>query len=129
MQSEDLRRMSETNAVRTLNEAQPEASQNENRKYARCRPDISIVVAWDAGGTRSVSRVTTVGMGGLFIHTPNPPKEGTTLRLLFDLPNGEVRARAVVRNRKTGKGMGIQFIELRPECRARLNELMKRLLA
>jgi hypothetical protein len=127
--SHALQRMSDANAARTASLTQPEKSQGENRKYPRCRPDMSIVVAWDAGGMRSVSRVTTVGMGGLFIHTPNPPKEGATLRLLFDLPSGEVRARAVVRNRKAGEGMGIQFIELRPECRARLNELMKRLLA
>jgi hypothetical protein len=121
--------MIEANTATTANQTQSESVRRENRKYPRCQPDISIVVAWDAGGTRSVSRVTTVGMGGLFIHTPNPPKEGATLKLLFDLPSGEVRGRAVVRNRKTGEGMGIQFIELRPECRARLNELMKRLLA
>jgi hypothetical protein len=126
--SNDLRQMDEARTATTVGITQPEKAQAESRKYPRCQPDMSIVVAWDAGGSRLVSRVTTVGMGGLFIHTPNPPKEGTTLKLLFDLPNGEVRARAVVRNRKAGEGMGIQFVELRPECRARLNELMKRLL-
>ncbi|MGB0036702.1 MAG: PilZ domain-containing protein [Candidatus Acidiferrales bacterium] len=101
----------------------------ENRKYPRCQLEKGISVAWVTGSIREVSRVTTVGLGGVFIHTPNPPREGTLLRLLFDLPSGEVRARAVVRNRKAGEGMGIQFLELRPEARGRLAEMMRRLLA
>jgi hypothetical protein len=82
-------------------------------------------VAWESTGRREVSRLKTVGLGGLFIHTTNPVAVGTNLRLIFDAPGGEIRARAIVRNTLPGEGMGIQFLELRPESRARLSELIR----
>ena len=63
-------------------------------------------VGWEAAGHRTVSHAETVGMGGLFLHTPSPPAEGSFIRLVFDLKTGEVRARAIVRYSSPGKGMG-----------------------
>ncbi len=67
-----------------------------------------------------------MGLGGLFLHAANPPGVGSTIELVFDLPTGEVRARAVVRTSKAGKGMGIQFVQMRPEDRAKLNRYLDR---
>jgi len=52
---------------------------------------------------------------------------GTLVKLLFDVPGGEVRARAIVRNNKPGEGMAVAFIDMGYEDRARLNQLVERL--
>jgi curved DNA-binding protein CbpA len=83
-------------------------------------------VGWKAAGQTAVSRAETMGLGGLYLHTATPPREGSTLELVFDLPTGEVRARAIVRGSKQGKGMGIQFVQMRPEDRAKLNTYLAR---
>lgn len=86
-----------------------------------------MAVAWDTAGYRELSRVESIALGGLFISTKNPPREGTTIRLLFDAPGGEVRARAIVRNLRKGRGMGIEIIAMQPEHRARLSQCLKKL--
>ena len=63
-------------------------------------------------------------MGGLFLHTPSPLPSGTGIELLFDLKTGEVRARAIVRDSRPGKGMGVQFVQMQPSDRARLNQFL-----
>jgi len=65
-----------------------------------------------------------MGLGGLFLHTANPPSEGSSIELIFDLPTGQVRARAIVRSLQPNKGMGIQFVQMRPEDRAKLNKYL-----
>jgi hypothetical protein len=70
-----------------------------------------------------------LGMGGLFIDAGNPPPVGENIRLYFEVPGGDVRARAVVRCSEKGKGMGVEFIAMGQEERARLNRLIRRLLA
>jgi hypothetical protein len=67
-------------------------------------------------------------MGGLFIDAPDPPPIGENLRLYFEVPGGDVRARAVVRSSEKGKGMGVEFIAMGQEERARLHQLLRRLL-
>jgi hypothetical protein len=87
-----------------------------------------MLVAWQGGGMRCVSRIRTLGMGGVFITTPNPPPVGTILRLVFQVPGGDVHARGTVANVKPGKGMGIEFKGMAGEERARLARLLRRLL-
>jgi len=38
--------------------------------------------------------------------------------LLFDVPEGEVRARAVVRRPSPNKGMAVRFVSMQPESYA-----------
>jgi hypothetical protein len=103
-------------------------SSNKGRRYPRVGLPKGMLVAWQAGGERIVSRVGTIGLGGLFIHTSDPPEIGSIVKLLFQLPGGDVRARAVVRNIKPGSGMGVEFTGMGYEARARLHQLLKRLL-
>ena len=49
------------------------------------------------------------------------PAIRSMVKLLLDLPQGEVRARAVVRRVNPLKGMGLEFISMTQEHRARLN--------
>ena len=81
-------------------------------------------MAWKSAGTSTVSRVEAIGLGGLFLHTSNPPPAGTVIELLFELESGEVRARANVRDSIPGKGMGVQFVQMGTGDRARLHQFL-----
>lgn len=102
---------------------------HSKRKYARIALPRGMLVAWSGGGKRAVSRVSSLSLGGLFIVTSTPPTVGTAVKLLFDVPGGEVRARAVVRRVVPDQGMGLQFSNMNYADRARLNKLMKKLLS
>jgi hypothetical protein len=52
---------------------------------------------------------------------------GDVIQVIFEVPGGDVRARATVRDSQLGKGMGIEFTAMGPEARARLNQLVKAL--
>jgi hypothetical protein len=84
-------------------------------------------VAWEHSGIRKVSSVSVLALGGLFISTPDPPPTGAFIKLILDLPGGEVRARALVCDSQPGKGMGIEFKAMGQDARARLHEVMKAL--
>jgi hypothetical protein len=100
-------------------------AEEKNRRYSRVGLPKGILVAWEHAGVRKVSKVSVLALGGLFIATPNPPPDGDTIRLIFEVPGGDVRARALVRNSQPRKGMGVEFTAMRQEARARLNHLMK----
>ena len=97
------------------------------RRYVRVGLPKGMLVAWEHSGIRKLSRVSVVALGGLFISTPEPPPNGDTIKLIFEIPGGEVRARAVVRDCQPRKGMGIEFTSMGQEARARLYQLMKAL--
>jgi hypothetical protein len=50
------------------------------------------------------------------------------INMLLDMQNGDVRARAIVRRVTPSEGMGIEFISMSPEDRARLNQQLQGLL-
>ena len=98
----------------------PVATTNGLRRYPRIPSPKGTFLAWQGAGKKSVSRVTNLGLGGMYIRTPDPPPPGTFIQLLFDVPAGEVRARALVRCSTPKEGMGVQFIAMQPEDRGRL---------
>ncbi len=100
-----------------------------SRRYQRVGLPKGMLIAWQSRGERIVSRVATLGLGGLFILTPEPPAVGEIVKLIFEVPGGEVRARAVVRDSQPGKGMGMEFTSMGYEARARLHRVLKRLLS
>jgi hypothetical protein len=101
------------------------ASKEKSRRYARVELPKGMLVGWQHYGVRKVSRVRVLALGGLFIATPAPPPVGDVIQLIFEVPGGDVRARAMIRDSQPGKGMGIEFTAMNPEARARLNRLMK----
>ena len=68
-----------------------------------------------------------MGLGGLFLQAAQAPSDGSYIELIFDLPTGQVRGRAIVRDSKPGKGMGIQFVQMKPEDRAKLHRFLSAL--
>jgi hypothetical protein len=97
------------------------------RRYPRVGLPKGMTVAWQAGGERIISRIGTIGLGGLFIYTKRSAEVGSVVKLVFDVPGGEVRARAVVRSYEPGRGMGVEFTAMQFEARARLTQLLRRL--
>jgi PilZ domain-containing protein len=95
------------------------------RRYPRVFLPKGTLVAWEYSGRRNVSSIRVLALGGLFISTPEPPPAGDAIKLIFDVPGGDVRARAVVRDSRPGKGMGIEFTAMGHDARARLHRLMK----
>src|SRR5438270_5526354 len=104
-------------------------SSTAERRYARVKTPKGWVVAWQGASQRRVARLETMGLGGLFISTNNPPQLGTTIQVLFEVDHGEVRARAVVRGVLAGRGMGIEIIAMQPDDRTRLSRWLERLPA
>lgn len=99
------------------------------RRYPRIQTPKGIWVAWQGDNIkRSVSRVSDLTLGGLFITTPSPAPLGTVLTVLLSVPEGEIRARATVRT-VTSEGMGVEFTAIAKPEQARLQALVARLLA
>ena len=102
--------------------------EKKSRRYPRVGIPRGLYVAWSAHGERTVSRVGTIGLGGLFIKTDQPPAIGERLQLVFEVPGGIVRAACVVRNSETKLGMGVEFTSMNADARSRLSHLLRRLL-
>jgi len=61
---------------------------------------------------------------GMFINTAQRFPEGAVLKLRFRLPgsNGEVQARGEVRYCLAGVGIGVEFVEISPDCQRAIEE-------
>lgn len=99
------------------------------RRYRRIGLCKGPLVAWQGPAGRAVSRVATLGLGGLFIEAAEPAAIGAGIRMVFNVGGAQVRARALVRNSHPGKGMGVEFTIMIPEDRARLGQLLRKLLS
>jgi len=86
-----------------------------------------MLVAWQGAGKRDVSTPEELGVGGMFLLHAQPLSAGTHTEILFDVTGGEVRARCVVRHSRPDHGMGIQFVHMAGEDRARLHRFVKEL--
>lgn len=100
----------------------------DSRQYARLSSPKGTILACQNAGVKKVSGVINAGLGGLYIRTAEPPPAGTYIQLLFDVPAGEVRARAVVQRSQAKKGMGVKFVAMQQDDRARFAGWLKHLL-
>ena len=101
------------------------SSTKKARRYERVPLPKGMLVAWEHSGIRKVFSVSVLALGGLFISTPEPPPAGDLIKVVFEIPGGDVRARAMVCDSQPGQGMGIEFTAMAQDARARLNRLMK----
>ena len=101
---------------------------SKTRRHQRISLPKGMTVAWYGGGFQHVSRVQTLNSGGLSVAGDITRPVGSSLMLVFEVPGGVVQAEAVVRNVKPGKEMGLEFTSMRPQARALLDDLLKRLL-
>ena len=98
------------------------------RRYRRVKAPRGTLVGWQLGTKRSVSRVGDIALGGLFIRTPDPPRQQSVVKLVLSTGIGAVRARGVVRWVAPTKGMAIEFTAMNADDRGRLYGLLRPLL-
>ena len=96
----------------------------ERRKYPRYGFQTDAEIEW--GSTTFRALVTDLSEAGMFIVATNPLWVGAmfSARLLLDQPVG---IECAVRRVLPGKGMGVEFIKLSDEARARLQKLLGQL--
>ena len=95
------------------------------RRYRRVPVPTLYWVTWETSGRRQVSRVLTVGLGGMFLSTTDPPPAGAYLTLIFECPAKQVQTQAIVRTSLFGSGMGVEFKNLKDEDRNQVSALLK----
>jgi len=84
-------------------------------------------VCWGSDGYDDTSQVRDLSSGGLFVLTHEYKAVGAKTNLHFLVEEGQIRAEAVVRHVKPGRGLGLQFTAVREEDRRHLADLMRRL--
>jgi len=97
------------------------------RRSTRVAVSRGIWVSWRVDGPSSVSRVRDLSLGGVFILTTTVVPPGTTVQMLFSLPEGEMRLQGIVRYAEAEKGVGIEFTRVGTADGARLRELLRRI--
>ena len=83
----------------------------QERRYPRAALPSTLPVAWLGSDLQFFSHVQPIGMGGLFIATPNRAPLGTKPRLTFQVPGGSVLPQAIVRNVAPRKREGCRVHE------------------
>lgn len=104
-----------------------EIAKHERRRNPRYRAPKDLLIGWQGAGKRNVSNAEELSVGGVFLLVAHPLSVGTFVEILFDVPGGEVRARAIVRHGRPGHGMGIQFVHMGSDDRARLHRFIQQL--
>jgi hypothetical protein len=84
-------------------------------------------VCWRCAGVEDVSRVCDLSVGGLFLSTPIPRPLGARARLDFLVPEGQIRAEAIVQHQVPNGGLGLRFTAITDQDCPRLVALMDRI--
>ncbi len=99
-------------------------------RYPRKHPRVSleIPVELQAGNIRVIARSADVSVGGLLLRTSRTWQPGTELAVRFNLPDGRfISCVAKVVHETSGAKMGLEFSQLRRECRSVLADFTCRM--
>jgi hypothetical protein len=102
--------------------------QPKRKRYPQIALPKGMLVSWQVRIAWVVSTATTLGLSGVFFSTPKPLVVGDLVKLVLHAPDGDIRAVAVVRDSRPGRGMGVEFTSMGRDDRARLRQLLKRLI-
>lgn len=67
-------------------------------------------MSWRFEKQSYTSRVLDFSASGVFILSHEIVAVGSALKLIFAMPEGELKLDGVVRNSTAGRGMGVQFV-------------------
>ncbi len=120
--------------VDSQHDRQDMGSGAERRKTPR--EDLTVRVEYATVDELFSDFARNINEGGIFVESDQPQELGTEVELQFRLPGSEepIAARGLVVHVSDGsedgqRGMGIEFGELDPETRARVNDLVRALRA
>jgi len=97
------------------------------RQTTRVEAADGVWVYWQCDGRDDVSRVRDLSAGGLCIATSKAKPVGLKAKIDFLVPEGPIRAEALVRHVKSSGGLGLKFTALTEQDSPRLAALMTRL--
>lgn len=97
------------------------------RRTARVDVGESVYTLWSCDGREGLSRVRDLGLGGLFIESPVEQDLGAPVKLDFLADEGQIRANAIVRHVRLGKGAGLKLIAINDQDCQRLTSLIRRM--
>ena len=97
------------------------------RHNSRVDAPEGVWVIWSCDGRDEISQVRDLSFGGLFVETASPKAVGATATLDFLVQEGQIRADAVVRHLKPGRGVGLKFVAVVDGDRPHLATLLNRL--
>lgn len=103
-----------------------EAPLYSRRFSARVELRDLVCVYWSCGGKEDISPIRDVSTGGLFLQTTSHRDVGAIAKLDFLVPEGQIRAEAVIKRVEPGRGLGMKFTAVREEDRYRLAEFLRR---
>ena len=107
----------------------PEKSSPTERQHPRISLPKGMWVAWYGGAEHQISRVGTLGTGGIFICVAAAPPVGTPLILAFEVPGGQVQAEGIVSQHCARQGHGAAIHQARRKrSPAAATLVLKRLL-
>ena len=92
----------------------------ERRTYLRVAFDSEVWLGQDGLFTRTSERLSNVSIGGAFIETGQGFPAGAIVGLRFALGSIFINSTVIVRNVYPGQGIGVQFLDISPEDRNRL---------
>jgi hypothetical protein len=93
----------------------------ERRIYPRVAFDSEVWLGQDGFFTRTTERLSNVSIGGAFIETGQGGfPAGAIIGLRFALGSTFINSTVIVRNVYPGLGIGVQFLDISPEDRNRL---------
>ena len=96
----------------------------DQRCVARHTSCTDLHVVYEGSAPRIEVRVPDISPQGMFINTPQAFAVGSSVRVRFRLGHSGklVHARGEVRYCLPGVGIGVEFVEIRPEDRAAIAE-------
>jgi c-di-GMP-binding flagellar brake protein YcgR len=101
----------------------------ERRRNQRISTPTGLWVSCKIDDRRITLRVQDFSVSGALLVTEEAIPVGTRLELLFSLPEGEIRALAVVRSSMPSRGIGVEFVSMDSSAFDVVLKLVKRLLA
>lgn len=112
----------------------PKTESRERRQHKRAPYQAGVEIEWGAAILRG--QASDISAGGMLIELPDPLWMGAEFQARFpvhhpgtsslrDVPTVRVACR--VCRIIPGQGMGVEFVELKEEDRARVQELVKKL--
>jgi PilZ domain len=99
------------------------------RRTTRVEAGEGVYAFWSCDGREGLARVHDLSTGGLFIESPVEQALGAPVKLDFLADEGQIRANAVVRHTKPGKGVGLKFVAINDQDCQRLAGLIERVQA
>lgn len=103
-----------------------QAKPHTRRKHPRLKLAKELHVVWKCSGHQAVSRAQSISLGGIFLYTRNALATDSTIDVAIDLAGRLVRARGTVRYFTSGKGVGVQFVQMTPGDRTRLDQFLSK---